>query len=62
MLDEDYGSVRKQYASTMLAILVNIEDWLLSASYVCTTCVIELGRLRCQVNQQLMIAAGVSVY
>ena len=34
MLDETYRTARAQYASTVLAILINIEDWLAIDSWI----------------------------
>jgi hypothetical protein len=34
MLDETYRTARAQYASTALAILINIEDWLAIDSWL----------------------------
>ena len=34
MLDETYRAARAEYASTLLAVLVNIEDWLAVDSWL----------------------------
>jgi hypothetical protein len=44
MLDESYGAARLQYASTILAVLINIEDWLAIDSWLGGGKVDDTGR------------------